>query len=265
MRVAKTLVLLLAPVSIACSDVWGFSNLSGDSGAADALPEEDGGFSDDATPIGDAARDGATIDGKLGDDGGPADRNVLDVQPTSKVVFISSATYQVPDSVASADAQCQSLANAAHLPGTFKAWLSDDTTNASSRMSHANVPYVLVNGTVVANNWGGLTSGTLVHGIDATEYGGVPPAAQPSTIPTAGTCRSYCTTDSCSAAFTGTYSDMTEDWDCDNWKWSSGNVYDDAGHSTYVTLGSPTNADGRWTAVCYTTCDATAALYCVEQ
>jgi hypothetical protein len=38
-------------------------------------------------------------------------------------------------------------------------------------MARATVPYTLVDGTVVASDFTGLTSGTLLHGIDITELG----------------------------------------------------------------------------------------------
>jgi hypothetical protein len=68
-----------------------------------------------------------------------------------------------------ADALCQQAANGASLTGTYKAWLSTGGVSAVSRLTHATVPYVLLDGTVVASNWSALTSGTLAHAIDRTE------------------------------------------------------------------------------------------------
>ena len=49
------------------------------------------------------------------------------------------------------------------------------TTSPDSRFSRGVGPYVLVDGTIVANNWSDLTSGTLRHAIDETETGRPPP------------------------------------------------------------------------------------------
>jgi hypothetical protein len=98
------------------------------------------------------------------------------VAATHMVVFVSSAIYSGNmGGFAGADAKCQSLANAASLGATFRAFLSDDTNSAASRLTHASVPYQLVDGSVIANNWTGLTSGTLLHTINLTETGGSPP------------------------------------------------------------------------------------------
>ena len=69
-----------------------------------------------------------------------------------------------------------SIANAANLPGTFLAWLSDDTGSPATRFSQDGGPYQLVDGSIVANNWSDLTTGNAQVLIDETETGGVPPA-----------------------------------------------------------------------------------------
>ena len=61
--------------------------------------------------------------------------------------------------VAGADARCQNLADSAGLLGTFKAWISDDTSDPLSTFNHSTVPYIMVNGKVVAYNWTDLTNG----------------------------------------------------------------------------------------------------------
>lgn len=74
--------------------------------------------------------------------------------------------------LAGADAECQRLANAANLPGTYMAWLSDATASPASRFTKATVPYTLPGGEVVANSWADLTSGsTIRHVIDQFESG----------------------------------------------------------------------------------------------
>ncbi|MFT4041478.1 MAG: hypothetical protein QM692_25060, partial [Thermomicrobiales bacterium] len=74
-----------------------------------------------------------------------------------------------------ADGRRQNLANLAKLPGTYKAWLSDATSSPATRFTKATVPYTLVDGTVIAQNWTDLISGTLRHAIDLTKQGtGIP-------------------------------------------------------------------------------------------
>jgi hypothetical protein len=68
-----------------------------------------------------------------------------------------------------ADAICQSLAGANSLPGTYRAWLSDETGSPSTRFVQSTGPYTLRNGTIVANNWADLTDGPLLAPIEITE------------------------------------------------------------------------------------------------
>jgi hypothetical protein len=90
----------------------------------------------------------------------------------SKLAFITSTAYAGDvGGLAGADALCASRAGASGLPGTYKAWLSDSTTSASSRLTHATVPYRLVDGTILANDWNDLTDGALNAFFALTEYG----------------------------------------------------------------------------------------------
>jgi hypothetical protein len=76
--------------------------------------------------------------------------------------------------IAGADAKCQERADAAQFSGTYYAWLSDGGSSPATRFSSSPGPYLLVDGTTVAESYTGLTSGTLEHAIDMTELGGVP-------------------------------------------------------------------------------------------
>jgi hypothetical protein len=95
----------------------------------------------------------------------------------SKTVFVTSTMYKGGElgGLAGADAKCQARAVAAGLTGTYRAWLSDFTGSPSTRFPQDVGPYVLVNGSIVANNWPQLTSGSLRHALDITELGGAPP------------------------------------------------------------------------------------------
>lgn len=90
-----------------------------------------------------------------------------------KRVFVTSTTYNGNlGGLSGADAKCQARADAAGLAGTWKAWLSDSTTAADSRVTHTTYNYVLINGTVLANGWSDLTDGTIDAAIDINEFGG---------------------------------------------------------------------------------------------
>lgn len=95
-----------------------------------------------------------------------------DVLP-GKTIFITSQAFNGNlGGLAGADAKCQQLADAAELDGTFKAWLSDSTTDARDRLTQATVPYRLVDGTTVANDFTDLTDGSLAAPINRNEQNG---------------------------------------------------------------------------------------------
>lgn len=93
--------------------------------------------------------------------------------PNGTLVFTTSKLFRggLLDGVAGADATCASQAAAAGLPGEFKAWLSDIEHDAADRLTHSTKPYVLVNGTIIANSWVELLQFDLQHAIDRDEHG----------------------------------------------------------------------------------------------
>ena len=81
---------------------------------------------------------------------------------------------QVLGGVTGADSVCQARANAAGLSGTFKAWISGGSYSSSpaSRFTRSTVlPYVRIDGAVVANDWNDLTDGTIQNPINIDEFG----------------------------------------------------------------------------------------------
>jgi len=109
----------------------------------------------------------------------PGDQN-------GKIVFVSSQVYDGNFGAGQrilghpeADSRCQALAEGAGLSGTFKAWISGRVDTGSGPLPHgavdrftqATVPYELVSGTKVADDWADLTDGTLDHAIDLDENG----------------------------------------------------------------------------------------------
>lgn len=91
--------------------------------------------------------------------------------PSSKKVFVTSKAYDGNlDGVVGADAKCQELASAAGLSGVYLAWIAtDDTNDPESRFVKNDGPYVLVDGTKIAENWEGLIDGYLLHSISKSE------------------------------------------------------------------------------------------------
>jgi hypothetical protein len=171
----------------------------------------------------------------------PGDNSVA----CSKVVFVTSAAFPTGNlnGLAGADASCQTLADAAGLAGTFKAWLSTVTFSAAARMTHTTHPYRLVDGTQIASNWSDLTDGTLAAPIDKTESG---------------------TTVAPRFVWTDTGSDGSGlAYDCLGWTASS---------TSYVgTVGQTDSTTAPWTDRASYSCDGSLfpamvrSLYCVQQ
>ena len=93
---------------------------------------------------------------------------------TEKIVFISSATYTGNlNGLNGAHQKCNMLAAIASLPGTYKAWLSDDTGVHTPPRDFitALVPYVRVDGVPIANDWVDLLDGSLAAPINIDENG----------------------------------------------------------------------------------------------
>jgi len=159
--------------------------------------------------------------------------------PPLNRIFVSSAGYPGNfGGLSGADAACQGLATAAGLPGTYKAWLSDATTSAATRLGHSSAPYRLVDGTLVANNWSDLTDGALLAPINLTEVAGT---VSPGDLVATGT-----------DEFGGSSSQ-----NCQNWTSNA------AGHS--ATVGVTNLTDFNWTRRAVTSCDLVYRLYCLQQ
>lgn len=88
-------------------------------------------------------------------------------------VFVTSVSVNDADfgGLARVDDFCNTLAASAALGGTYLAWASDYRNSASSRFTRSSVPYALLDGTIIANDWADLVDGSLAHAIDVTERG----------------------------------------------------------------------------------------------
>lgn len=226
---------------------------TGGDGGDGGIVADDGGALDSHVIMTDASFDAPPSDDADPSDGGGADA-VAEAEagpPPPKRVFISSKTTQSNfGGLAQADAICQSAAAGAGLSGTYKAWLSTSGVNASTRLSHSSVPYVLVDGTVVASDWNGLVSGApLKSAIDLDESG--------LYIPYDSTTYSGCTWTGSTAG--GGYSGET----CGDWT-----VSEDCTTVAYDgTSGIDSLSSAAWTTGGVSGCCTVQsyAFYCFEQ
>jgi uncharacterized repeat protein (TIGR01451 family) len=86
-----------------------------------------------------------------------------------RLVFVSSGNFDGNfGGIAGADAQCQTLAMAASLPGTYKAWISDSTSSPSTSFTQTGF-FTLIDGTMIATSWADLTDGTIANPINRTD------------------------------------------------------------------------------------------------
>jgi hypothetical protein len=121
---------------------------------------------------GSAGASGGTA-GASGGTGGAACGGAVDGgSATFKRVFVSSKTFTgALGGLVGADCECKKLADAAGLGGKWMAWLASETEWPATRFTKSTVPYQLVNGTKVADNWTDLTDGSLDAPINRDENG----------------------------------------------------------------------------------------------
>jgi len=155
-------------------------------------------------------------------------------------VFVTSTTNNGSlGGLTGADAKCQARADSVSLGGTWKSWLSDSQTSATTRISHSQMPYVLINGTEIAKDWNDLTDGTLEHSINVTELN-----TTQSSGPWANTSING------SACFA-----TNPNASCSNWTSSS---------ATGMT-GRATDTGQSWTCYDAPGCSESHPIYCFEQ
>ncbi len=176
--------------------------------------------------------------------------DAADAGPKTRTVFVTSTTWTGNlGGVAGADAKCAAAAADAGLVGSFLAWISTTSTTPKLRFMASEVPYALVDGTLVAADWNHLTGGiSLLHAIDRDEYGslvGFDASADygevwTSTLPD-GT--------SALADFPNGCADFASD----------------DPNTTSALLGCTNATDAKWTQCGSTSCQVHAALYCFQQ
>jgi cysteine-rich repeat protein len=175
----------------------------------------------------------------------------------TRYVFVSSLRYAAGaiGTVGYADMQCQMLAAAALLPGTYRAWLSNGAVSPATRFSKSlDRAYVLPKSVQsglakkVANDWVDLVDGTLIHEINVTEKGEELTSSLSCEIESQ---MAWTATSRSAGPF-----DMNTH--CNQWTTSVGTAHGVAG-----LIGS---TGVKWTEGCpEATCDLKARLYCFEQ
>jgi hypothetical protein len=156
-----------------------------------------------------------------------------------QIVFATSKIYTgALGGLDGADDECNTLA--AHLAnaGNFRAWIGVQGDSAAERMKHYAVPYVLLDGTIIAESWEDLTDGSLAAKLLVDEHGNALIKA--------------------SGAWTGTSAGGDHEGpDCGGWTKGS--------KEALGTVGDLTMLDAKWSDAGPVDCKAEFALICVEQ
>ncbi len=94
---------------------------------------------------------------------------------TQNTVFVTSATFNGNlGGLTGADDKCQAEADgpASIVPsGTYLAWLSDGTDSPDTRFTKPSHPYILPDGTKIAEDFTDLTDGSILHKINSDPTG----------------------------------------------------------------------------------------------
>jgi len=169
--------------------------------------------------------------------------------PTPKKVFVTSQTFSGDlGGLDGADAICDQAAGAAGLSGTYRAWLGDDSEGPNQRFTRSG-PYALLDGTIIAFGWDGLTDGTLLAPINLDEFGQL--------VPSPGVAWTNVEVEGNRMSPDPSLPDA--DSHCDNWTYEAVDHVGRGGRSD-TTLGP-------WTATrsSFVACISQLRLYCFEQ
>ncbi len=218
--VVKNLMIVAIILAFGCSDTTTPPN-GGDGGMGGG----NGGVGGDGGAAGTGGNGGAA---GLGGNGGALSGHRIFVTESEQSGDLGG--------IIGADAICASQAAAAGLEGEFRAWLSTAASPVGDRLVQSSEPYVLVDGTRVADDWEDLTDGDIQAAINLDASGtirggdtwtGTLPSGEPYP---GGDCE----------AFTSAVIGMSQ-------------------------CGSTQFIDGRWTAAQTPSCAAVLRLFCIEQ
>lgn len=161
-----------------------------------------------------------------------------DAGPSERRIFVT-ATVQTGAmaGTAGADEICATQADAAGLEGEFKAWLSTLASPVSGRLVESTVPYVLVDGTVIAADWDDLTDDSI---------------EAPINLDATGELRG-------GDVWTGTLpsGESYDGGDCEDFTSDSSGIRSLCGSTQFV--------DTRWSAAQTPSCSTRLRLFCIEQ
>jgi hypothetical protein len=169
--------------------------------------------------------------------------------------FITSKTYSGDfNGIVYADLACQSLAEAAGLSraGSFRAWISTGFDSPLTRFEaiDAGVPYILLDGRIVAEDFMELIEDGPRTGISITE-GGTPISERLVWTNTAPVGEPHSMTDHCVA-----------------WTSSSADEKARVGYNALPVEIGPEfqvwRSQRQWTGIFSQTCEKTAHLYCIQ-
>lgn len=161
----------------------------------------------------------------------------------SCLVFMTSTKHAGDlGGLTGADSICQGLADGEGLPGSYMAWLSDDSGSPASRFNRATAPYIRVDGEIVANSYDDLTDGSdLNRAINLTEAG-VGGALSPNQV------------------WTSTGDDGEQQVapdNCNGWTNDTAAFNGDYGLKSAIS--------GSWTGAGSRACNLDSRLYCFQQ
>lgn len=166
---------------------------------------------------------------------------------TKKVFVLAAPVTADMGGVAGADQLCAQQAAGAKLTGTYLAWLSDSSQGPFNRFSKSTVPYVLADGSQIAEDWEALRTNGPTAPIDMSAAG-VRLADGDDTRVWSGS-----GPDGRSENFNGASNF------CSNW---SRKVIDDF---TYVGYLRQRKDSVSWTQGAFLSCTGTGLVYCFQQ
>lgn len=187
------------------------------------------------TPTGGAPGSGGDGGAPSNGGGGEGEGGVGGDPGPTKRVFVTSTTLDGNlGGLVGGDAECQGLADAANLGGTWMAWLSETNggDSPSTRFTQSSDPYVLVGGAQIAADWEDLIDGAIDVPINRDETGAQISIAIPyvwtgtsATFPSGVSpcCENWTTTES------GGAKGMTDATDS-KWSFNTGMNCSDLGH-----------------------------------